>query len=65
MTVGGTGDCLAGVVANLRAQGISIFDAGCLGAFINGRAGEIAEKKYGPNFTAAMMIPLLAEAMQY
>ncbi|MBV1768424.1 MAG: NAD(P)H-hydrate dehydratase, partial [Methanobacterium sp.] len=39
MTVGGTGDCLAGIVATLRAQGIPIFDAGCLGAFINGLAG--------------------------
>ena len=40
MTVGGTGDVLAGTIAGLLAKGMDPFDAGCLGAYICGRAGE-------------------------
>lgn len=64
MTVGGTGDCLAGLVAALLSQGHSTWDSACLGAFINGRAGELAEKRFGYNFTASKMIEFLSEAMK-
>ncbi len=64
MTVGGTGDCLAGLVSSLVAQGHSPFDSACLGAFINGRAGELAEKRLGYNFTASEMIWFIDEAMK-
>jgi hydroxyethylthiazole kinase-like uncharacterized protein yjeF len=64
MTVGGTGDCLAGVVSAFMAQGHSSFDAAGLGAFINGRAGELAEGRYGYNFTASQMIKFLSEALK-
>jgi NAD(P)H-hydrate epimerase len=49
MTVGGTGDVLAGTIAGLLAKGMSPFDAGCLGAYICGKAGEksFAEFSYG------------------
>ena len=43
MSKGGSGDSLTGVITSLIAQGIDIFDAACLGAYINGKAGEIAE----------------------
>ncbi len=65
MTVGGTGDCLAGLVSALRSQGHSSWDCACLGAFINGRAGELAEKKFGYNFTASKMIEFYSEAMKH
>lgn len=65
MTVGGTGDCLAGLVAALCSQGHSTWDSACLGAFINGRAGEMAQDKWGNNFTASKMIEFLSEAMKY
>jgi NAD(P)H-hydrate epimerase len=65
MTVGGTGDCLAGLVAALYSQGHSAWDSACLGAFINGRAGEMAQNKWGYNFTASKMIEFLSEAMTY
>ena len=49
MTGAGTGDVLAGCVAGLLSKGMSPFDAACLGAYISGRAGEIAfqSKSYG------------------
>lgn len=59
MTVGGTGDCLAGLVGGLMAQGHSGFEAGFLGAYINGRAGDMAQDKSGYNFTASQLLSLL------
>ncbi len=49
MTVGGTGDVLAGIIGALLARGLSPFDAARLGAFISGSAGDIAfsGKSYG------------------
>ena len=42
MTGAGTGDVLSGIVAGLLSKGLSAFDAGCLGAYISGKAGEKA-----------------------
>ncbi len=42
MTVGGTGDTLAGVVGGLLSKRMSSFDAARLGIFITCRAGELA-----------------------
>jgi NAD(P)H-hydrate epimerase len=39
---GGTGDVLTGLVAGLLAQGCCARDAALLGAYLHGRAGEIA-----------------------
>ncbi|MFA5294115.1 MAG: NAD(P)H-hydrate dehydratase [Methanoregulaceae archaeon] len=43
MTVGGTGDVLAGVVAGLFCQ-LPAFDAACIGAYVNGKAGMAVGK---------------------
>ncbi len=40
MTVGGTGDLLAGMVAGLFGT-TEAFDAACVGSFVNGRAGDL------------------------
>ncbi len=53
MTVGGTGDILAGLVGGLLAQGHKAYEAAYLGSFINGAAGDIALKDYGYNFLAS------------
>lgn len=42
MAVGGMGDVLTGVIAALRAQGLSAFDAACAGALLHACAGDAA-----------------------
>ena len=42
MASGGTGDVLTGIVAALLGRGMSALDAGVLGAYVHGRAGDIA-----------------------
>lgn len=61
MTVGGTGDVLAGVLASLVAQGMDAFNAACCAAFINGYAGDMLLQEKGYAFTALE----LAEKIPY
>lgn len=42
MATGGTGDILAGFIGGLMAQGLTPFDAACIGVFLHGRAGDNA-----------------------
>ncbi|UCG95361.1 MAG: NAD(P)H-hydrate dehydratase [archaeon] len=44
MTVGGTGDILAGICGSLLAQGASPMNAACAAAYVNGMAGDLAAK---------------------
>ena len=44
---GGTGDVLTGLVAGFLAQGLSPFDAACLGAFCHGKAADRLEARFG------------------
>jgi len=53
MTVGGTGDILAGICASLLAQGTSPMDAACAAAYINGMAGDLAAKVKKQALTAS------------
>mgnify|MGYP001196602728 CR=1 FL=1 len=52
MTVGGTGDVLAGIVGGFISQGIDPYDAACCAAFVNGCAGDRLYSKKGYGFTA-------------
>lgn len=64
MTVGGTGDCLAGLVGGLVAQGHKTYEAAFLGAYINGKAGDLAAQSYGNNFTATDLLNTLPKAFK-
>ncbi|WP_053947992.1 bifunctional ADP-dependent NAD(P)H-hydrate dehydratase/NAD(P)H-hydrate epimerase [Halolamina sediminis] len=46
MTVGGTGDTLAGIVAALLSRAAP-FEAACVGSYVNGRAAELLDRGDG------------------
>lgn len=56
MSVGGTGDVLAGLCAGLMACGMSGFDAACVSAYVNGRAGERARAELGRSLSASSLL---------
>ena len=68
MTVGGTGDVLAGTVAGLVAKGMDPFDAACLGAHICGLAGERSFDRNSYGMTAVDVIdnigPVLKDGLR-
>ncbi|HTX61043.1 MAG TPA: NAD(P)H-hydrate dehydratase [Methanobacterium sp.] len=64
MTVGGTGDCLAGLIGGLIAQGHSAYEAAFLGAYINGKAGDLAAFQYGYHFKATDMLKYIPQAFK-
>ncbi len=59
MTVGGTGDVLAGAVGALLAKGATAFDAACAAAYLVGSAGEIAAEMRSIGITASDVIEAL------
>lgn len=56
MTVGGTGDVLAGIVASFSSQGLDDLEASHLAAYVNGKAGEKAAEKFGKGLLATDII---------
>jgi NAD(P)H-hydrate epimerase len=53
MTVGGTGDVLAGVASGFISQGMSPFDAASIGAFVCGAAGDQLQIFKGHGYTGS------------
>jgi ADP-dependent NAD(P)H-hydrate dehydratase len=65
MATGGSGDVLTGVIAALVGQGLSAFDAAVLGAWVHGRAGDLAAIRFSQTaLTAADIIESLPHAFQ-
>jgi NAD(P)H-hydrate epimerase len=56
MSIGGTGDVLAGLCASFLTTGNSPFRSACSAAFLNGYIGEFCKKTIGPRFTAMDLI---------
>jgi NAD(P)H-hydrate epimerase len=63
MTVGGTGDVLAGATGALCAR-LPPLEAAAVGAYVNGRAGDIAVDERGYGLVATDLPELLPEAMR-
>jgi len=55
----GTGDVLSGIIAALRARGLSAFEAACAGVWLHGRAAEIA----GPGLIADDLAAAIPQAL--
>ncbi|MFH1533710.1 MAG: NAD(P)H-hydrate dehydratase [Nitrospirota bacterium] len=64
MTVGGSGDVLAGVVATLLAQRLEGYDAARAAAYIVGKAGDRLKKKKGFNYSSSDLAFILPEVMR-
>ena len=63
MTVGGTGDTLAGIAGAILARGINPFVAAQAAAYINGKAGEVASQKKKDGFIATDLISVIPEVI--
>jgi NAD(P)H-hydrate epimerase len=59
MASGGTGDVLTGVIAGLLAQGLTPWDAACLGVGVHARAGDLAARAGERGMLASDLFPYL------
>ncbi len=64
MSVGGTGDTLAGLCGAYLAFGLDPFTAAAAAAFVNGRAGDLAADVLGPSFLATDLLTYIPQAIQ-
>ncbi len=56
----GTGDVLAGVIAGLAAQGLTLVDAAACGVYLHGEAGEMVKERLGDaGMVASDLLPML------
>ena len=63
MAVGGSGDCLTGIITALVCQGLKPLAAAHLGATLHGLAGDLAAKRLGcPSVLATDLLDDLPEA---
>jgi len=62
MTVGGTGDVLAGIAGALLCH-LPAFDAACIAAYVNGRAGELAAAGRGGGMIASDLVDRIPEVL--
>ena len=64
MTVGGTGDALAGIATSLLSQGLSSFDSASLATFINGLAGDEVYNIKGNGFSATDLVSYIGSVIK-
>lgn len=65
LATAGTGDVLAGAVAGLAAQGISLFDAAALGVYLHARSGVLVRDELGDTgMLASDLLPALPKVIK-
>jgi len=64
MSVGGTGDVLAGEVGALLTKHVSPFNAARIAAYINGAAGDLASDKIGYSLMATDVIECIPDVLR-
>jgi NAD(P)H-hydrate epimerase len=64
MTVGGTGDVLAGLTAGLLAKNMKPYDAAVAALYINGTAGKTAFKEKGLHIVPTDILDKIPEAFK-
>jgi len=62
----GTGDVLAGVIAGLLAQGLSLFNAAACGVYLHAQAGEMVKARLGDaGMVASDLLPELPVVIKH
>ncbi len=64
MTVGGTGDVLAGIIGSLLSKNMEPYNAARVGVFINGTAGNNAFKKHSYGLIATDIIQEIPKVLK-
>ncbi|MDH5806909.1 MAG: NAD(P)H-hydrate dehydratase [Candidatus Methanomethylicaceae archaeon] len=64
MTVGGTGDVLAGIVGAFLSRGISPFRAATAASFLNSYIGDLLEAEIGHHYTASDIVNKIPEVIK-
>lgn len=65
LATAGTGDILAGAIVGLLAQGLGLYEAALLGAYLHGLAGEMARQDLGDaGVVAGDLLPRLPLAIK-
>lgn len=65
MATGGTGDVLSGIAGAYLAQGTDTFNAASAGAFIHGKAGDLAYKEKGFHIVASDLLDKIPVVLKY
>lgn len=63
LTKGGCGDTLTGICGAFLSRRVDSFTAACAATFVNGKAGEIAAKKYGEGLLPTDLIESIPEVI--
>ncbi len=64
LTVGGTGDTLAGIAGAFLCRGVTPLEAGFGASYLNGLAGELASKKLGESLLATDLIEAIPKVLK-
>jgi len=64
MSVGGTGDVLAGITAGLLAKKVTPFNASRISAFINGSSGDLAFEKNSYGLVATDLLERIPQVLR-